>query len=149
MNITILTKKKPSRFMTKLREKIKKNRKPINPYNFVNILNLCCLEFKINRSNAMKITYNGRFTRERECCYVRFAVKYFLRANTDLSQEEIGRYFLINGKGMDHSTVHHACSRVINMLHPISGVAEFKQPFCEVEKKLKNQYELFLKRIES
>jgi len=146
MNLTILTQQKPSNFKVKVKEKSESKTRSyslIDPYNFENILNVCCLIFKQNPIDVLKVTENKRFTRKRECIYIRFAVKYLLYVNARMTYEGIGYYFVVNGKAMDHSTVIHAVRKVPQLLHSTKGKIEFSKPFAEVEKILSNQYDVY------
>ena len=146
MNVTLLTQKKPSNFESKLKRKIESKRVSyslIDPYNFQNVFNLCCLIFKQSPEDVLKVTENKRFTRKQECVYIRFAVKYLLYVNTRLTYQNIGYHFVVNGKSMDHSTVLHAVNKVPKLLHSTKGKVDFSKPFDIVENILRKQYDVY------
>ena len=147
MNLYSLTSKRPSNFETKLRKIIQS--RPVvlnNPYNFTNIMELCATAFNVEANDVTRLNKKGKMSRKREMAYTRFAVMYFMRANTLLSLRKIGWKFAKSGHKLDHSTIIHGLKCAKRLMHSRYGSIDFKEPFEQVEKILKEQYEEYEKR---
>lgn len=130
--MSFLTEQKPTNFQVRVTKKPKP--KKINPYSFGNILKLCAEEWCVTESDILgKMRYV-------KYAYPRQSVVYLVRCNTGFSHECIGSFM-----NRDHSTMIHSCKVVVNRLHSRFGDPYYIKKLENVEKKLKEQYEIFMK----